>query len=282
MAVLGNVAVNFIGRADKMLEASQKAAGGIDRIDKKLVGLQKGLSKAKAAFKTFGAAIIGAISVASIKSLVSNAADITDALTKQATAFREQSIFLGASIRNLRILGEVLEGDGLSAALADKSIDRMLKTMQKATSDPGALAVFNELGYTLSDLTRIIEDGDTAEELLKVANALNKVDNEGLKASLGQQLLGRQWRQMSEIAALYDGEIEEAAKSFTHLNIATDEQYQAAKNFQQALRDIEQEHETLRLSVLASTDNYYESLEAVTALKDEFKTITKHLSLIHI
>jgi len=149
------------------IRAQDKTSAGLNSVLRKLKGL-------RSAFAAIG---VGAAATGIVRFVqnVSKAADETNKLSDQ----------LGISTESLSQLQHVAQQTGVDFGQFTTGIQRMTRRMSEAANGAGeARGAFKELGIDVKALVQLSPD----QQFLKVADALDRVENSSRKVALAQKI----------------------------------------------------------------------------------------------
>lgn len=176
------------GDADSLKKTVNKSLGQLDRLDK---GAQK---TSKGGFRQIGkaaigaAAGIGAVAIASneLKTSVTQTVD----LAKSTRALQRAT---GLAAEDASALAAVLKVRGMDTNKLGRSFTTLARQIEAAkTGTGGAADAFAKLGVS----QRAIASGNFNQVLLGIADGFNKLGDGTSKASVAQQLFGRNSRDL--------------------------------------------------------------------------------------
>ena len=166
-----------------------------------------------------GVALTGAFSVAGLAAFVRTTADGLDALNDLSDA-------TGASVERLSALEDVAARTGTSLDTVGSAIIKLNKTITEAKPGTEAAAALKAIGVSAQEL----RDLDPADALVRVAQGLAGVADDGNKARLTQELFGKSLR---EVAPLLKDLVEKGQLNAT----VTKEQAEAAERFKREIAE---------------------------------------------
>lgn len=202
------IVVGAVDNASRVLDQVRSSLGNVQAAGAKITGL-------------LGGAGVVAAEAAAVALWVRNINNGVDALNdvKDAT---------GASIENISALEDVAARTGTSFETVGSALSKFNKLLNDAKPGSEAEASLNALGLSAKELKAI----DPAEALLKYAQAINGFADDGNKARLVQDQLGRSYRELAPFLK----DLAEAGK----LNAkVTTEQAEEAERFNKQLFELE-------------------------------------------
>mgnify|MGYP005844337477 CR=1 FL=1 len=145
--------------------------------------LNKSFSKARQQLTALGrqAGIAGAVAIAATAAIVRAQAKQIDSLAKTADA-------LGITTENLQTLRTMAELTGVETEKFDKSLRKMQKTIGEVARRGGDMALaITDMGLSVADVMALPAD----KQFEVVAEALTSVENASVRASIANDLFGR-------------------------------------------------------------------------------------------
>ncbi len=170
MATLGSLAVNIVARTDRFTKGITKSISLVGKFSKSVTAAGAKIAK----FGVIGGAAVGGISAAMIK-LEINAVD-------KIAKFSDK---LGIATEKLVGLRLAAEETGVGADTMQMAIQRATRRIAEAAGGKGeAVGALTELGLSASFLNRLSPD----QQLLRIADAMNKVESQSDKVRLAFKL----------------------------------------------------------------------------------------------
>lgn len=183
-----DIKVNILGDYDSLRKTITKSIGQVDRFDKSVK------KSGRTTFRDFGkaafgaAAGIGAIAIAGneVKKSISGTVDL-------AKATRQLQRATGLAAEDASALAAVLKVRGFDTNKLGRSFTSLARQIEAAKTGTGSAAdAFAKLGVS----QRAIQSGNFNQVLLGIADGFNKLGDGTSKASVAQQLFGRNSRDL--------------------------------------------------------------------------------------
>ena len=174
------------------LSAKDNTRAAADSAKRNLAGIQATATKLNAVMGSLASvgglgALAGGLSAGAFVGFVKSVTDSVDALNDFSDA-------TGTSVENASALIDVASRTGTAIDSAETAVVKLNQALN-AASDPnsGAAGALKAIGLSADELKKL----DPAEALLEVAKALDKYENNGDKARLTQELLGKSARELA-------------------------------------------------------------------------------------
>jgi hypothetical protein len=182
---LATLSIDFIAKLAN-LEAGMDKAGRL--AEKQAAQIEARYARLTSVATQFGAAIGGAVSVAGLAQFFRATVNGLDALNdlKDAT---------GASIENISALEDIAARTGTSFDTVGTALIRMNRLLNDAKPGNEAAAMFEAVGLSVEELKRL----DPAEAWRRFAVALNGFADDGAKARLVGDQLGKTYRELAQL-----------------------------------------------------------------------------------
>ena len=193
---------------------SETTIGGIKvKIGSDTSGFDTGLKKTREGLNQVGkwSAAAAAAAVVGAAAIVKSQLTVLDSLAKTSDA-------LGIQQEKLQALQHIGNLTGTSTEQLNKSIERMEKNLGNAARVGGASAdALKDIGVNLNDIIKMSPD----KQMETLAVALGNVENQSLKASIANDLFGRNGlRMLKMLDALKDEGLEPTSKAIEGMGIA--------------------------------------------------------------
>ncbi len=162
-----------------------------DKSARAFASLRRSLGDAEKAVKGLGLAVGAATTagIAGIAAMVRANAPLIDTLGKTSDA-------LGIEIENLQALEVIAGRSGVTTEQLSKNIERMERSLGQAARKGGPAAqALEDIGINLGSIINLSPD----EQLEAIASALTGVENQALKASIANDLFGRDGLRMLKV-----------------------------------------------------------------------------------
>ena len=225
----------------------------------------EGIKRAKREFDKFKGAVAGAEggmgklkagSAAAFDSIKANAATFATAAAGAVATFAAQGIaafqdlalsadkFAGATGLAVEEASRLLEvtGDlGIDAGNVETAIGKMNQNLGKSPD------LFEQLGVQVE----YAKDGtvDANETFLNVVDRLNKIKDPATKARVATQLLGKGWRDMSQLINMGADDLRRSLATVSDAKVISPEEAAKAKKFRDNMNDLKDTIEDLSLQI---------------------------------
>lgn len=200
------MASSLIGRLAVDLSLQTAAfEKGARNAEKRAATLQSKMAGIGNSIKNIGTGLaVGAAAgaVAGITAIAKNAFEMGSALTEAASK-------VGVTVEALQEMRFVAEQNGVSIETMEGSLNKMTKTLgalqmgNKATAE-----TFKALGLSAQQMVGLTP----TESFTKIAGALGKIEDETVRAALGNQVFGRSYAELKPIVDLGADGIRKAAE----------------------------------------------------------------------
>ena len=193
---------------------SETTIGGIKvKIGSDTSGFDTGLKRTREGLNQVGkwSAAAAAAAVVGAAAIVKAQLTVLDSLAKTSDA-------LGIQQEKLQALQHIGNLTGTSTEQLNKSIERMEKNLGNAARVGGASAdALKDIGVNVNDIIKMTPD----KQMETLAVALGSVENQSLKASIANDLFGRNGlRMLKMLDALKDEGLEPTSKAIERMGIS--------------------------------------------------------------
>jgi hypothetical protein len=222
------------------LKGQAKQTG--DEASRSMERASAGTKKWESAIKlaTAGAAGLAAGVAAVGAAAISTAADI-DSLTKTARG-------LGATAGELQTIERALGLSGLAAEETDALVQRLTRSLGDAATKGGPAAdALRELGLSGEALSRL----SLTDQVTEVVAALSTLEDVGVRASVAQELLGRQSRALMSALEQGEGALRANFDAVRSLGTVTQEQAEESEALTDTVALLTGTLEQLKMDALA-------------------------------
>lgn len=225
----------------------------------------EGIKRAKREFDKFKGAVAGAEggmgklkagSTAALDSIKANAATFATAAAgafvtfaaKGVTAFQELALsadkFAGATglaVEEASRLMEVTGDLGIEAGTVENAIGKMNQNLGKSPD------LFKELGIQVE----YAKDGtvNANETFLNVIDRLNKIKDPATKAKIATQVLGKSWRDMSNLIQMGSDDLRRSLATVSDAKVISPEEAERARKFRDNMDNLKDTVEDLSLQI---------------------------------
>jgi hypothetical protein len=195
--MIGNLAVSLTMQTAAFEKGARNAEKRAATLQSKMAGIGNSI-KAIGAGLAVGAA---AGAVAGITAIAKNAFEMGSALTEAAGK-------VGVTVEALQEMRFVAEQNGTSIETMEKSLNKMTKTLGSLQMGNKATAeTFKALGLSAQQMVGL----SPTESFIKIVDALGKIEDETVRAALGNQIFGRSYAELKNVVDLGADGIRRAA-----------------------------------------------------------------------
>lgn len=186
------------------LESSQFTSG-TKKAQAQLTGFQKTMAGVSASAVNMGKAFAlgaGAAAVAGFGALTKQAFDLGSSLTEAASK-------VGVTVEALQEMRFVAEQNGVAVETMDGSLNKMTKTLgELQLGNKKAAETFKQLGLSAQQMFGLTP----TESFEKIVGALSKIEDESVRAALGNKVFGRSYAELKPLVDLGAEGIRNAAE----------------------------------------------------------------------
>jgi hypothetical protein len=183
---LGRLTLDLIAKTGGFESGMDRAARHSQRRTREM---QRQWDTVRGVILKVGAALGVAFSVRQFQQIISRNAQLIDSLAKTSAA-------MGIPIERLQTLEVAAKQAGTSGEKLAAGLDRMQRSLgDAARSGTGANKAINALGLDIDNLLRLRPD----QQFELISKALMGVENETVRASLANEIFGRNWRELSNL-----------------------------------------------------------------------------------
>lgn len=198
------------------LESSQFQSG-TKKAQAQLTGFEKSMkSIGTTAVKMGGALALGAgaVAVASFAAAAKSAFDLGSSLTEAASK-------VGVTVEALQEMRYVAEQNGVAIETMDGSLNKMTKTIgELQLGNKKVTETFNQLGLSAQEMFNLTP----TESFEKIVGALGKIEDETIRAALGNKVFGRSYAELKPLVDLGADGIRRAAEEKRKDGVVSTEQ----------------------------------------------------------
>lgn len=184
---------------------SSKFTSGTKKAQAQLTGFEKSMKGVSSTALNLGKALAlgaGAAAVAGFGAMASSALALGSSLTEAASK-------VGVTVEALQEMRYVAEQNGVSIETMDGSLNKMTKTLgELQLGNKKTAATFTQLGLSAREMF----DLTPTEGFEKIVGALNKVEDETVRAALGNKIFGRSYAELKPLVDLGADGIRNAAE----------------------------------------------------------------------
>ena len=215
---------------DKFKGAIADADGGMGKLK---AGSKAALDSIKANAATFATAAAGAFATFAVQG-VNAFQDLALSADKFAGA-------TGLAVEEASRLLEVTGDLGIDAGTVETGIGKMNTVLGKSPD------LFKELGIQVE----YAKDGsvDANETFLNVIDRLNKIKDPATKAKIATQILGKGWRDMSQLINMGADDLRRSLATVSDAKVISPEEAAKAKKFRDNMNDLKDTIEDLSLQL---------------------------------
>lgn len=225
-------------------EGIKRAKREFDKFKGAVAGADGGMNKFKAGSKV----VMDGIAANAATFATAAAGAFVHFAAQGVTAFQELALgadkFAGATglaVEEASRLMEVAGDLGIEAGTVETAIGKMNQNLGKSPD------LFEELGVQVE----YAKDGtvDANETFLNVIDRLNKIKDPATKARVATQLLGKGWRDMSNLIQLGSDDLRKSLASVSDAKVISPEEAERARKFRDNMDNLKDTVEDLSLQI---------------------------------
>jgi hypothetical protein len=198
------------------LESSQFSTG-LKKSQAQLTGFQKSMAGVSSAALNMGKALAigaGLAAVAGFAAVAKTAFELGSSLTEAAAK-------VGVTVESLQEMRYVAEQNGVAIETMDGSLNKMTKTLgELQLGNKKAAETFSQLGLSAQQMIGLTP----TESFEKIAGALSNVEDETIRAALGNKIFGRSYAELKPLVDLGADGIRKAAEEKRRDGVLSTEQ----------------------------------------------------------
>lgn len=165
---------------------------GTKKATAEMTAMQKRMSVISTGMKTAFAGLAGLGVASGLMSVARSAFEMGSALTEAASK-------VGVTVEALQEMRHVATQNGLSIETMEGSLNKMTKTLgQLQMGNKAAATTFTQLGLSAQQMIGL----SPSESFIKIAEALGKIEDETVRAALGNQVFGRSYAELKPLVDL--------------------------------------------------------------------------------
>lgn len=197
-SAIGNLSVSLTLNTAAFQKGATLAEKRAQALSTKMAGIGnslKGIGVGLAAGVSAGA-------VAGLAAIAKNAFEMGSALTEAAGK-------VGVTVEALQEMRYVAEQNGTSIETMEGSLNKMTKTLGSLQmGNKGASETFKALGISAQQMVGL----SPTDSFIKIVDALGKIEDETVRAALGNQIFGRSYAELKNVVDLGADGIRKAAE----------------------------------------------------------------------
>ena len=202
---IGNLSVSLTMNTaafQKGATLAEKRAAAMEGKFKGLTGSLNGIAGSLKGISLGLAAGAGAAAVAGLAAIANNAFQMGSALTEAAAK-------VGVTVEALQEMRYVAEQNGVSIETMEGSLNKMTRTLgELQLQNPATTKTFEALGLSAKEFI----DLTPTESFTKIVDALSKIEDETVRAAIGNKIFGRSYAELKPIVDLGAAGIRKAAE----------------------------------------------------------------------
>jgi len=224
---------------------------GIKKAERAFVDIRKQVAQAEGTmgkFKAAGKGVFDAVSANAASFAAAGASAFATFAAKGVTAFQNLALsadkFAGATglaVEEASRLIEVTGDLGIESATVETAIGKMNQNLGKSPD------LFKELGVQVE----YAKDGtvDANETFLNAIDRLNKIKDPATRAKVATQLLGKGWRDMSQLINMGADELRASLATVSDAKTISPAEVEKAKKFRDNMNNLKDTIEDLSLQI---------------------------------
>lgn len=198
---------------------SSQFTSGTKKAQAQLSGFQKSMAGVSASAINMGKALAigaGAAAVAGLGAVAKQAFDLGSSLSEAASK-------VGVTVEALQEMRFVAEQNGVSVETMDGSLNKMTKTLgELQLGNKKAAETFKQLGLSAQQMFGLTP----TQSFEKIVGALSKIEDETVRAALGNKVFGRSYAELKPLVDLGAEGIRNAADEKRRDGVLSTEQAQ--------------------------------------------------------
>lgn len=202
---IGNLSVSLTLQTAAFQRGAAQAEKRAQVMQGKFANISKTMSGLSASMKGIGAGLaagVGAGAVAGLAAIANNAFQMGSALSEAASK-------VGVTVEALQEMRYVAQQNGVSIETMEGSLNKMTRTLgELQLQNPATTKTFEALGLSAKEFI----DLTPTESFTKIVDALSKIEDETVRAALGNKVFGRSYSELKPIVDLGAAGIRKAAE----------------------------------------------------------------------